>query len=227
MEKDITPTYPDGMYSFMTTEHFTLSAARGIINGEISNRINLYFTTLSSVLIAAAFIAQLDTMGSLFSLFGSIALPLLFLMGLFTLGRLITLGNMDMTYVRAINRIRHFYTLAAPPAAAFMLFPPHDDNKSVFTYGGYSIGFRGNLLSAGNTVSIANSLVGTLGIGALASGYFNVPVTQFLPFGVGAYFILYLLHGLVGVAISKLDIRPVYMESRFPNQETEQDTPEG
>jgi len=219
LEKDNTPAYPDGMYSFMTTEHFTLSAARGIINGEISNRINLYFTTLSSVLIAAAFIAQLDTMGSLFTLFGWIALPLLFALGLFTLGRLIILSGLDMTYVRAINRIRHFYTRAAPPAKEFMLFPPYDDNDSVFTYGGYSMNFRGNLISAGNTVNIANSLVGTLGIGALAGAYFNVPVAQFLPFGVVVFIILYALHGLVGVALARLELRPEYIESRFPAPE--------
>ena len=63
-----TPNLPDRLNGFMTTEHFTLQAARGIVNGEIVSRINIYFTTLSSVLIATAFLAQRPELSQFFQL---------------------------------------------------------------------------------------------------------------------------------------------------------------
>ena len=44
---------------FMTTEHFTLQTARAVANAEISARLQLYMTTLSSAIIALALVAQL------------------------------------------------------------------------------------------------------------------------------------------------------------------------
>ena len=42
---------------FMTTEHFTLQTARAVANAEISSRLQLYMTTLSSAIIALALVA--------------------------------------------------------------------------------------------------------------------------------------------------------------------------
>ena len=35
--------YSEAMFSFMTTEHFMLQSARGIINQEINSRVSKYF----------------------------------------------------------------------------------------------------------------------------------------------------------------------------------------
>ncbi len=40
----------------MTTEHFTLQSARGNINAEFVAQVNLYFLTLSSLVVALAFL---------------------------------------------------------------------------------------------------------------------------------------------------------------------------
>lgn len=217
---------PAEMYTFITTEHFTLSAARGVLNGEISSRISIYFTTLSSVMIAAAFFAQVESMQSLSILFGWIAFPLIVLLGLFTLGRVMILSVMDMTYIRAINRVRHFYSKAAPGILEFLLFPPYDDRTSISIYGGYSADFRGNLLSASNMVIFANSLAATLGIGALVNTYFDIPIQQFLPVGVVVLLITIILHSVIGFLIMRTDQRPEYLEERFPRhaKRTEQNT---
>ena len=50
---------PDRMNTFLTSEHFTLQSARGIVNGENSSRVTICFITLSSVIIASAFVAQI------------------------------------------------------------------------------------------------------------------------------------------------------------------------
>src|SRR3990172_1028068 len=138
METPQIPAYPERLNAFLTTEHFTLQSARGIINGEIVSRVNIYFTTLSSILIAAAFLAQIPQMSQLFGLFAAIAFPVAVLLGLFTLARLMVLGRVDTIYIRAINRVRQFYVQAAPEAQRYLLFPPYDDDRSVRAYGGRS-----------------------------------------------------------------------------------------
>ena len=221
MSRDNRMEIPVEMYAFVTTEHFTLSSARGVINGEISSRISIYFTTLSSVLIAAAFIAQLESMQSLSILFGWTAFPLIVLLGLFTLGRVMILSVMDRTYIKAINRVRHFYSKAAPGLEEFLLFPPHDDETSIAIYGGYATDFRGNLLSMSNMVIFANSLAATLGIGALFNTYFDMPIEQFLPVGVVVLVITIVMHSVIGFMIMRSDMRHEYLEERFPMHGTQ------
>ncbi len=214
-EKD----FSKDIYPLITTEHFTLSSARSVINGEISSRISIYFTTLSSVLIALAFFAQSDSMKPLFVIFGWIAVPLVVLLGLFSMARLMILSAMDMTYVRAINRIRNFYLKTAPSIETFLLFPPYDDDQSVSAYGGYSLSFRDALLSAANAVATANSLVATLGIGAISNTYLEVSIEQFLPYGLVAFVLAFVLHGILGFLLGSSNRRAEYFESRFPISE--------
>lgn len=216
METPPTPEYPERMNSFMTTEHFTLQSARSILNGEIMSRVNIYFTTLGSVLIASAFLAQIAEMEAIFELFTWIAFPVTILLGLFTLTRLMVLGRTDFFYIRAINRIRQFYVQAAPEMERYLLFPPHDDDRSTRAYGGFATNFRGNLLSAAHAVSVTNSIVATVLLSALISGAAGMTAAGFLPFGLGILVLVYVLHGFVGFALARRDLEPEYGEARFP-----------
>lgn len=223
MNKDQPPRYPQEMNSLMTTEHFTLSSARGIINSEISSRINLYFTTLSSVLIAAGFTSQIESNPNLFALFSWTAFPMVILLGFFSIARLMILSGIDMTYIRAINRIRHFYIKAAPEMEEFLLFPPYDDNQSVSSYGGYSTSLRGNLLSGGNAINIANSLLMTIVLGAMVHARYGFSAPKMIPFGIIALAVFYFLHGIVGFLLGRVDRRAEYFEERFPIPKLEEE----
>lgn len=216
MDRSPTINYPERMNVFLTTEHFTLQSARNIVNGEIMNRVTIYFATLSSVLIASAFLAQVPQMEELFGLFLWIAFPVLILLGLFTLARLIVLANMDSVYIRAINRIRQFYVRAAPEVQSFLLFPPYDDDQSTHIYGGYAANFRGNLLSASHAVIVTNSIVATVLVSALLSVSLGMTTLRFLPYGFGILVLIYILHGLIGYALARMDFRPEFRQVRFP-----------
>lgn len=216
MDSHLDPNYPVQMNGFMTTEHFTLQAARGIVNNEIMNRINIYFTVLSSVLIAAAFLAQRPELIQIFQLFAWIAFPALVVMGILTIARLIELANMDFVYLRALNRVRHFYTQATPEAQQFLLFPPYDDDPSVRAYGGYNLGFRGNLLSAGGTVVVINCILTTVLISALISLPLGIPPLNFLPFGIVILVGVYFIHGFIALRLAGRNQLPDYSEVRFP-----------
>jgi hypothetical protein len=66
---------------FMTTEHFTLQTARAVANAEISSRLQLYLTTVSSSIIALALVAQLSELGRAFRAFALVLLPVVYFLG--------------------------------------------------------------------------------------------------------------------------------------------------
>jgi hypothetical protein len=216
MKLSPTANYPERMNVFLTTEHFTLQSARNIINAEIISRVTIYFATLSSVLIASAFFAQIPQLAELFGVFIWIAFPVLIVLGLFTLARLIVLGKMDSVYIRAINRIRQFYVRAAPEVQNFLLFPPYDDDQSIYIYGGYSANFRGNLLSASHAVVVTNSIVATVLVSALISVSLGMTTLSFLPYGIGIFILMLILHSVLAYRLARMDFRPEYRQVRFP-----------
>jgi hypothetical protein len=209
--------FPDRMNTYMTTEHFTLQGARSIINAEITSRITIYFTTLSSVIIAAAFVAQIAERNQIFVLFGSLAFPLVILLGFFSAGRLAVLVSMDAVYIRAINRIRHYYVQSAPEVEQYLLFPPYDDARSIRIYAGWTESFRDGLLSSSNAVITSNSIVTTVLIGALSTNYYEISFLQFLPIGIITFLVTYILHWVVGYLFGRPQSgMEEYMETRFP-----------
>src|SRR5919204_2836191 len=72
----------------MTTEHFTLQTARGNTVAETNGRVGVYLRTVSTTLVALAFIGQISHLGPVFSLFGLILFASVFFLGLFTFARL-------------------------------------------------------------------------------------------------------------------------------------------
>lgn len=215
MESPDSPKYPDRMNSFMTAEHFTLQAARGITNSEIMSRVSIYFMTLSSVLIATAFLAQAPDMDDLFVLFLAIGFPVVLLLGFFTLARLMILSGMDAAYIRAINRVRHFYVQAAPEARAFLLFPPYDDDQSVQIYGGYDFGFWSGTLSAPNAVGGTNSIATTVLVSALLIDRLQMSVVSFLPFSLAILVGVAIAHTALALRIARSRAHEVYRSVKF------------
>ena len=208
--------FPDRLNTFLTTEHFTLQSARSLLTTETFSRVTIYFTTLSSVLIAASFLAQVAALTALFGLFVAIAFPVVVILGLLTLARLMIVSAVDGAYIAAINRIRQFYVQAAPEARQFLFFPAHDDLGSVQLYGGYGLGFRGGLLSAAHMVMVTNSMVATVLLSLLISRWAGLPPADFWPYGLGVLAVVYGLHVLIGYALARPDLRREYDDVRFP-----------
>jgi hypothetical protein len=66
----------------LTTEHFTLQTARSATVADSNGRSALYLSTLSSAVVALAFIGQVDRLGQAFFLFALALLPALVLLGM-------------------------------------------------------------------------------------------------------------------------------------------------
>jgi len=105
------------LLSAMTTEHFVLQTANGSTYAEASARSMLYVTALSSALIAMGFLAG---SAEAFMPFAATVLPAVFLLGLFTVVRLVETALESMLYMNGIARIRAYYrTLGAEAARQF------------------------------------------------------------------------------------------------------------
>jgi hypothetical protein len=111
----------------LTTEHFTLQTARSATIMETNGRSALFLSTVSSAVVALAFIGQVADAGQPFFLFALAVLPTLFFLGLLTYLRLAQNAGEDLLYSRAINRIRRFYLDLDPAAPSWFLLSGHDD----------------------------------------------------------------------------------------------------
>jgi hypothetical protein len=107
------PAQQSALVAAMTTEHFVLPTAASSTISEAAARGTLYVMALSSSLVAMGFLAQSR---ELLVPFVAIVLPAVFLLGLFTVVRLVDTALENMQYLAGIARIRVFYRTLGPGA---------------------------------------------------------------------------------------------------------------
>jgi hypothetical protein len=135
------PTRQD-MVAMLVTEHFTLQGARSATISDANGRTSFFLGTMSGVVVALAFVAQISGMGDAFFVFAMVLLPTLLFIGLATFERLLQLGIENIRCVVAINRIRHYYLEVAPELRAHFTLSPNDDTQGILM----SLGsMRGNV----------------------------------------------------------------------------------
>ena len=108
------PAGRTALLTALTTEHFVLQTASNATYAEASARSTLYVMALSSSLVAIGFVA-----GSTQALipFAATVLPAVFLLGIFTVVRLVETALENMHCLRGIARIRGYYRTLGPEAA--------------------------------------------------------------------------------------------------------------
>jgi hypothetical protein len=102
------------LLSALTTEHFVLQTANNSTYSEASARSTLYVMALSSSLVAMGFVASST---DLLVPFAAISLPAVFLLGIFTVVRLVESALESMQCLTGIARIRGYYRTLGPEAA--------------------------------------------------------------------------------------------------------------
>jgi hypothetical protein len=137
----------------LTTEHFTLQAARSTTVSESSGRATLFLASVTGSVVALAFVGQISRTGPAFTLFAMALLPTLLLLGLVTYWRLLQSAVEDLHYGLAINRIRAFY-LTLDPAAGDYLLMSSDDTRAGVLHNMGMHSSRWHLLSHSGTVII-------------------------------------------------------------------------
>jgi hypothetical protein len=109
-------------------EYFGLQGLRSSSIGEASTRAGLYFTALTGTVLALGFLAG-NTDAVRWVAYA--ALPIVVLLGLLSFLRLVEVGIEDVLALRAINKIRAYYSGLVPEAAEF--FPRPGRTQAVNT----------------------------------------------------------------------------------------------
>src|SRR5262245_13635239 len=131
--RDLTPQ----VISIMTTEHYNLQSGRAMTISDANGRASLFLGTVSTSLVALAFVGGLSrsgaggSVGQAFYIFGLVLFPSLAFLGIVTFERVLQSGLEDLIYARGINRIRHLYQEHAPEMRPYFVLSAHDDDVGV------------------------------------------------------------------------------------------------
>ena len=158
------PAGRTALLTALTTEHFVLQTASNATYAEAAARSTLYVMALSSSLVAIGFVA-----GSTQALipFAATVLPAVFLLGIFTVVRLVETALENMHCLRGIARIRGYYRTLGPEAARQFSAEwgrwPEAEAPSLRL--GHALAFFGTTASM---IAVINTVVAGAGVSLLA-----------------------------------------------------------
>jgi hypothetical protein len=170
------PTDKQALLTALTTEHFGLQGARSQTISESAARAGLYVSAVSSTLVALGFIGNLSDIGDTFNVFALVALPTLYVLGLFTFVRLVEITTEDLAYGRAINRIRNYYLELAGDRASLFMMSAHDDARGVLWNMGLPLARWQLYFTAAMMVAVVNSVVLGAAVAILVGAVTDAPL---------------------------------------------------
>src|SRR5438132_614174 len=124
MERKIDEQNLVAALQIMTTEYFNLQSARSIAVSESVGRSTLFLSTLSTSLVALAFVAQLSHMGTAFFVFALIIFTFLFYHELVTFQRALQIIVELHFTVLSMNRVRRLFVEIAPQIQEYFPLSP-------------------------------------------------------------------------------------------------------
>jgi hypothetical protein len=136
------PFGPDGA-TILATEHWSLLGTRSMIWNEAMSRTAIFLTVLSASIVALALLADATGFGGRTTTVALFLLPVVFLLGLATYGRLVQINSEDVAVTRAMNRLRHAYLEMAPGLRPYFSSGHHDDEQGIATT--YLLGMSSHL----------------------------------------------------------------------------------
>jgi hypothetical protein len=152
--------------SALATEYFVLQTAASATVSEAASRTSLYVFTLSSSLVAMGFVSRFP---ETFRLFAAAILPALFVLGLFTIVRLVDTGIENLQFLRGIARIRGYYRTLTPEAAAYFSAESGRWPEAYAVPKPWSGELVALLTTAASMIAFINSVVAGTGVTLLAN----------------------------------------------------------
>jgi hypothetical protein len=164
----------------LNNQYFVLQSSRGTTVAESGSRATLYVMALSSTLVATGFVSQSH---AALGPFLAVVLPTLFVLGLFTLVRLVDTGVENLTSIRAMGRIRRYYAGLVAEAPQYFGDQP-GAGASVLSATAARRGKLVGLFTIASMIAVVNAVVGgtgtTLLVARLRGGFnqgFILPIT--------------------------------------------------
>jgi hypothetical protein len=115
----------------LTTEHWSLLAARSLVYTEAMSRTSIFVAALTGSVVALALVAQATDFGDAFVAFALVLLPVVYFLGVATVARLGQVNWEDAVWVQGMNRIRHAYLELAPELEPYFVTSCYDDDRGV------------------------------------------------------------------------------------------------
>jgi hypothetical protein len=147
--------------SALVTEHYVLQAAASATISEAAARASLYVYSLSSTLVAIGFVSRSP---EIFRPFVASVLPAIFVLGLFTVVRLVDTGIENQQALWGIARIRSYYRTLTPEAAEYFSAESGrwpEGRPAPPLWAGSFVAF---LTTAASMIAFTNSIVAGVGV---------------------------------------------------------------
>jgi hypothetical protein len=135
----VAPTHPGNpppelgpnALQILTTEHWSLLAARSLVYTESMSRTSIFIAALTGSVVSLALVAQATDFGSGFTAFGLVLLPVVYFLGVATFVRLCQVNWEDARWVQGMNRIRNAYLDLAPELEPYFVTSRYDDDLGI------------------------------------------------------------------------------------------------
>lgn len=122
--------------TILTTEHWSLMAARGLVYNEAFARAGMFLAFLSATLVAMGLVATATGFSDAFLTVAAVVLALNLFVGLASLARIAAASGEDIKYLQGMNRLRHAYHEMAPELQRYFITSHFDDAASVLAFYG-------------------------------------------------------------------------------------------
>lgn len=127
----------------LSTEHWSLIAARSLAYNEAFSRTGMFLSFLSATLIVIGFLVSSDSLRGVVLPVAVLLLAADLFIGMATVGRLLDAGAEDIHAIRGMNRIRHAYVEILPGLERYFVSGLHDDYRGILaTYGNPPVSAR-------------------------------------------------------------------------------------
>jgi hypothetical protein len=194
MDTQIGKATKEQILQFMTTEHFTLQTAKAATVAEANGRAALFMGSVSSAVVALAFIGQVSGMGEAFFLFGLVLFPSLFFLGIVTFDRVLQTALEDWVYACEINRIRHYYVELAPEIGRYFIQSPHDDAPGALQGMGITPSRWQYFLTSSGMVAVINSVILGVFAGLLSRFLLSLHIYTVAGVGIAVFALSVVMH---------------------------------
>jgi hypothetical protein len=176
---------PPEFMSALGTEYFVLQSTASSTISESGSRVSIYLSSLASGLVALGFTSSLPRA---FASLAFTVLPTVFVLGWFTIVRLIDTSVANIVSLRRMELIKQYYAALAPLAPPYFgTADPPTGHRGV-QYGRWSF-----LFTMASMVIVVNCVVGGATIALLCDLAFKVPLPGAAGIGVAAGLVLLVL----------------------------------
>jgi len=176
-----------------STEQYILTMSRSNTMSDLSQRAGMFFTSVSSALVALALVAQATKFGQTFLVLTCAICTTLYLLGLLTYVRAIQQSIEDMHLACGVNRIRHLYTEIVPELTTYFVNSIHDDYSGIIS----DMGLRKNrfqgLLTTASAIALVEAALASAVAGLVPIIFMHVALSVTILAAVGAFFLSLLI----------------------------------